>query len=314
MQYSFAPMEGLTDSVYRRLHHKYFPGIDRYFMPFLSPTVHRTLTLREERELPPADSETFSAVPQLLTKNPEDFLWAAEQCMERGYREVNLNAGCPSGTVVSKGKGSGMLSDPEALDRFLDRVFSGTPIAVSVKTRLGLEQPQEFLRLLEIYNRYPIRELIVHPRVRRDFYETPVREESFRYALENSTNPICYNGNLCCLEDISKFSQKYPQVQSVMLGRGLIGDPGMLTPGGTDVRALENLYHELLDSYIAVFGGARNAMFRLKENWRYLLCRFEDSERLGRQLRKTTDVAQYRAITTELFRNHPLKKKLEPDW
>ena len=141
MQYSFAPMEGLTDSVYRRLHHKYFPGIDRYFMPFLSPTVHRTLTLREERELPPADSETFSAVPQLLTKNPEDFLWAAEQCMERGYREVNLNAGCPSGTVVSKGKGSGMLSDPEALDRFLDRVFSGTPIAVSVKTRLGLEQP-----------------------------------------------------------------------------------------------------------------------------------------------------------------------------
>ena len=314
MQYSFAPMEGLTDSVYRRLHHKYFPGIDRYFMPFLSPTVHRTLTLREERELPPADSETFSAVPQLLTKNPEDFLWAAEQCMERGYREVNLNAGCPSGTVVSKGKGSGMLSDPEALDRFLDRVFSGTPIAVSVKTRLGLEQPHEFLRLLEIYNRYPIRELIVHPRVRRDFYETPVREESFRYALENSTNPICYNGNLCCLEDISKFSQKYPQVQSVMLGRGLIGDPGMLTPGGTDVRALESFYNELLETYIVLFGGARNAMFRLKENWRYLLCRFEDSEKLGRQLRKTTDVAQYRAITTELFRNHPLKKKLEPDW
>ena len=93
MRYYFAPMEGLTDSIYRRIHHKYFPGVDRYYMPFISPTVHRQLTHKEDRELPLADSEAFVAIPQVLTKVPEDFLWAAQVCAARGYSEVNLNVG-----------------------------------------------------------------------------------------------------------------------------------------------------------------------------------------------------------------------------
>ena len=123
MRYYLAPLEGITDSIYRRIHHKYFPGIDRYYMPFISPTIHRQLTHKEARELPLADSVAFEAIPQILTKVPEDFLWAAQVCADRGYTEVNLNAGCPSGTVVSKGKGSGMLRDVDELDRFLETVF-----------------------------------------------------------------------------------------------------------------------------------------------------------------------------------------------
>ena len=163
MEYYFAPMEGLTDSVYRRLHHKFFSGVDKYYMPFFSPTVHRSLTEREARELPLADSESFTAVPQLLTKSAEDFLWAARQCADRGYGEVNLNLGCPSGTVFSKGKGSGMLRDPDGLERFLDTIFASSPLPISLKTRLGVEDSEEFERLLEIYNRYPVSLLIVHP-------------------------------------------------------------------------------------------------------------------------------------------------------
>ena len=314
MRHYFAPMEGLTDSIYRRLHHKYFPGVDRYYMPFLSPTIHRTLTNKEERELPTADSVEFTAVPQVLTKVPEDFLWAAEQCRDRGYTEVNWNIGCPSGTVVSKGKGAGMLSDPDGLDRFLDTVFSGCPIDISVKTRLGVNDPGEFPALLEIFNRYPIKELTIHPRVRKDFYSSPVREEAFRYGLEHSKNPVCFNGNLCSVSDIQNFSKKYPQVDAVMIGRGLIGDPGMLSPGGSTAEAMEAFYAELLESYIEAFGGSRNAMFRLKENWRYLLCRFEGSEKLGKRLRKTTDMNEYKAITAQIFHTLPLKAKLEPDW
>lgn len=314
MQYYFAPMEGLTDSIYRRLHHKYFPGVDRYYMPFFSPTIHRTLTHKENRELPMADSVDFAAIPQVLTKVPEDFLWAAEQCCDRGYTEVNLNIGCPSGTVVSKGKGAGMLADVDALDRFLDTVFQSCPIDVSVKTRLGVNSEEEFPALMEIFNRYPIRELTIHPRVRKDFYSTPVREDGFRYALENSRNPLCYNGNLCSLEDIQTFSRKFPQVDAVMIGRGLIGDPGMVSPGGTTAQTTEAFYKELLESYIEAFGSSRNAMFRLKENWRYLLCRFENSEKLGKRLRKTTDINEYRSITAQIFRTLPLKEKLEPDW
>lgn len=313
MRYYFAPMEGLTDSIYRRLHHKYFGGIDRYYMPFLSPTIHRTLTHKEDRELPMADSVSFCAIPQILTKIPEDFLWAAQVCADRGYKEVNLNVGCPSGTVVSKGKGSGMLRDCTELDRFLDAVFQSCPLPISVKTRLGLENPEDFAALLEVFNRYPIQELTVHPRVRKDFYKEPVREEWFRYAYENSKNPLCYNGNLMTKNQADAIAGQYPNVESVMIGRALIADPGMLC-GGTTAKALEGFLGELTEEYIREFSSARNAMFRLKENWGFLRHRFEDSDRLWKKLRKTTDIHEYNAITSEILHTLPLTEGLNVIW
>ena len=306
MRYYFAPMEGLTDSIYRRLHHKYFPGVDRYYMPFLSPTIHRQLTHKEDRELPMADSVPFPAVPQVLTKVPEDFLWAAEVCRDRGYDEVNLNIGCPSGTVVSKGKGSGMLRNPSELDRFLEEIFSASPLPVSVKTRLGLENSEEFPAILEVLNRYPIRELTIHPRVRKQFYDGTVDMDMFDYAVQNSTNPLCYNGDILSLQQAETLLQKYPQIQSVMIGRGLIADPGMLS-GGTDIAALEGFMNELMAVYEVEFGGSRNAIFRLKENWGFLHNRFEGCDKLWKRLRKTTDAAEFKSISAEIFHTLPLK-------
>ena len=307
MHYYFAPMEGVTDSVYRRLHHRYFGGVDRYYMPFLSPTMHRTLSHKENRELPVADDLPFVAVPQILTKSAEDFLWAAQVCHERGYREINLNTGCPSGTVVAKGKGAGMLGSVDELDRFLDVIFKDSPVPISVKTRLGLTDPGEFPALLDMFNRYPIRELTVHPRVRKQFYQGDVDMEMFRYATANSLNPLCYNGDLSSRQDCEKIASEFPGVESVMLGRALVGDPGMLLPGGTDIKALEQFHDALLEEYLVLFGGSRNAMFRLKENWSFLLNRFEDSEKLSKRLRKTTDLGEYCAIAAEIF--HTLKLK-----
>jgi tRNA-dihydrouridine synthase len=210
--------------------------------------------------------------------------------------------------VVAKGKGSGMLADPDNLDRFLDAVFSASPLPVSVKSRLGVTDPQEFPRLMEIYNQYPIVELTLHPRVRKAFYSGSVDMEMFAYCAENSKNPVCYNGDICSLEDIERIKVRFPQVDSVMIGRGLIGDPGMLTPGGTTVEALEGLFDAMLNEYLTAFGGSRNAMFRLKEHWGMLIHRFEDSEKLGKRLRKTTDMEEYKAITREIFHTLPLKK------
>lgn len=306
MRYYFAPMEGLTDSIYRAVHHTYFGGVDRYYMPFLSPTVHRSMTPREERELPMADSVPFSAVPQLLTKVSEDFLWAAQQCADRGYDEVNLNIGCPSGTVVSKGKGSGMLRDLDALDRFLEEIFHASALPISVKTRIGLEDPEEFPAILEIYNRYPIKELTVHPRVRKQFYDGDVDLDMFRYAYAHSKNPLCYNGDITSLSQADTLQTQFPRVQSVMIGRGLVADPGMLR-GGTEKESLQRFMNELLERYTDAFGGSRNAMFRLKENWSMLHSRFEGSEKLWKRLRKTTDLGEYKSITAQIFETLPLK-------
>ena len=314
MRYYFAPMEGLTDSIYRRLHHTYFSGVDRYYTPFLSPTVHRGLTAREAREIPRADTLAYEAVPQLLTKVSEDFLWLTGVCADLGYKEVNLNTGCPSGTVTAKGKGSGMLRDLQSLEAFLDAVFEKSPLPISIKTRIGFYDKDEFPAILELYNKYPVKELTIHPRIRAQFYKGSVDMDSFRYALEHSKNPLCYNGDLISLKKVQDFRKDFPQVEAVMIGRGLVGDPGMLSPGGTDVAALEGFYDELFAVYTDIFGGTRNAMFRLKENWRHLLCKFEDSEKLGKKLRKTTDAAEYKAITREIFRTLSLREEMQPDW
>ncbi len=308
MRYYFAPMEGLTDSIFRRLHHKYFPGVDRYYTPFFSPTVHRALTPKEARELPPAESVDFCVIPQLLTKVPEDILWLAEQCKDLGYEEVNLNLGCPSGTVTAKGKGSGMLRDLDALDLFLEGIFSKKPIDISIKTRIGFGSNEEFPALLDIFNCYPVKELTIHPRVRSQFYSGEPDMDAFTYAVENSKNPLCYNGDLRSLSDVDAFHQKFPKVGSVMIGRGLLSNPGMVTPGGTDVKTLEAFYGELLEEYLVAFGGSRNAMFRLKEHWGMLIGQFEGSEKLGKRLRKTTDLGEYKAITKEIFHTLPFNR------
>ena len=305
MQYYFAPMEGLTDSIYRKEHHRFFGGVDRYYMPFFSPTVHRSLTARESRDLPAADSVSFTAVPQILTKVPEDFLWAAQVCRDLGYAEINLNIGCPSGTVVAKGKGSGMLRDLEGLARFFDSVFPTSPLPISVKTRLGLESPEEFEKILALYNCYPIRELTIHPRVRKEFYTGDVHREWFAYAVKNSVHPLCFNGELRSLSDVEALQKQYPDLNAVMIGRGLIADPGMFR-GGTDIATLEAFLNALMDDYEEAFSGCRNALFRMKENWAYLHDRFAGSEKLGKKMRKTTDAAEFRRLSSELLHTCPM--------
>ena len=199
-----------------------------------------------------------------------------------------------------------MLRDIENLDRFLDAVFHASVLPISVKTRLGLENPEEFPALLEVLSRYPIRELTIHPRVRKEFYAGSVHMELFDYAMENSKNPLCYNGDILTLSQVDALAQKYPRLEAVMIGRGLIADPGMLS-GGTDVKALEAFMNELMEVYEVEFGGSRNAIFRLKENWGFLHDRFEGSEKLWKRLRKTTDAAEFKSITSQIFHTLPLK-------
>lgn len=306
MNYYFAPMEGLTDSIYRLQHHRFFGGVDRYYMPFFSPTIHRTLTSKETRELPRADSVPFTVVPQVMTKCAEDFLWAAEVVRDLGYNEINLNIGCPSGTVVAKGKGSGMLRDLEELTKFFDSIFAVSSLPVTVKTRIGLESPEEFPAVLELYNRYPIKELTIHPRVRKQFYEGQVHREWFTYAVQHSTIPLCFNGDIRTLYDVSILQEEYPGLNAVMIGRGLIADPGMLV-GGTDIGTLESFLNALMDDYAVEFASCRNALFRMKENWAYLHDRFTGSDKLWKKMRKTTDAAEFRRLSAELLHTCPMK-------
>ena len=230
MRIDAAPLQGITTYIYRRAHAEIFGGVDRYFMPFLSPAAEHIITDRELRDILPAHNRGIDAVPQVMTRKAEDFLWAAGELAAMGYREINLNLGCPSGTVTAKGKGAGFLTDPAGLDAFFAEVFrAGMPAGtnLTVKTRLGMKDEGEFPALLEIYNRYPIGELTIHPRIREDFYKRPVRRDAFAAALADCRLPVCYNGDIVTAADAAAVRERFPTVDAWMLGRGLIADPAL---------------------------------------------------------------------------------------
>lgn len=319
MKLYFAPMEGITDYIFRNTHHRYFPGAEKYYTPFFSPTNDGRFPPRNMRDFDREVNRGISVVPQLLTKHGADFLWAARILADLGYEEINLNLGCPSGTVTAKGKGSGLLSDPEGLKRLLDEIFAAPPTAVSVKTRLGRSDPEEFPKLLELFNRYPIAELTIHCRVGADFYRKPARPEAFALPLRESKAPVCYNGDLNTQERIRQFQNQYPAASAVMLGRGAVADPALIRRlrGGeaAERETLRRYTEELYEAYSSAFGSPKSALGRMKEIWFYQICLFEGAEKYEKRLKKTASPEEYRDLTARIFGELPLRTEgAAPNW
>ena len=308
MNYYAAPMEGLTDRVWRQAHQKWFGWAGapaKYYAPFLSPPENRVLIKKKMAELAPEANPGAPVVPQLLAKDGALAAWMVGQLRQLGYTEVNLNFGCPSGTVTAKGKGSGMLRDLDKLDAFLAALFAEAEGPLTVKTRLGVEKPEEFAAVLEVYNRYPIAELTIHPRVMRQQYRGIADREAFAKALPECRMPVCYNGDLTTVEQLRALEADFPAVQSLMVGRGIIADPALFRqalggPAATkeELRGyLDDLYH----GYTALFGSAGCAISRMKGHWFYLIHRFEGSERLEKQLRKLREPWEYETVVNQIF-------------
>ena len=199
MNYYTAPMEGLTDRIWRQAHQRWFgaPGAPaRYYAPFISPPENRVLIKKKMAELDPAANPGAPVIPQLLAKDGALVAWMIGELRKMGYTEVNLNFGCPSGTVTAKGKGAGMLRDLSKLEVFLDEVFSQAEGPISVKTRLGVTSPEEFEAILDLYDRCPICELTIHPRVMRQLYRGEADRAAFAKYLPHCQMPVCYNGDI----------------------------------------------------------------------------------------------------------------------
>lgn len=313
MTLDFAPMEGITSRDFREVHAAYFPGVDRYWIPFLSPTASHELTARQLRELDPGPLGCDRLVPQILTRNADDFLWAAAAIGALGYREVNLNLGCPSGTVVSKGKGAGMLRDPATLDRFLETVFAAAPLPISVKTRIGVDEVKEWETLLPIFARYPIRELTVHPRTRREFYKGSVHLDAFRQAMEALPFSLRCNGNLFTVADVRRTETDFPKLSGVMLGRGLLADPALIVRcrgGKRDRSAFISFHEELAARYLAAMHPDGAVLPKFKELWLYLSLLLAD-EPAWKRLRKCSRWAEFHPLALELLQNAELTEEAD---
>lgn len=305
MKLYLAPLEGITGHVFRRALCTCFGSVDKYFIPFIKPNQRGHLSSRERQDVLPENNKGMHAIPQILTNSVEDFVRTAGKLEKYGYQEINLNLGCPSGTVVSKGRGSGFLAFPEELDRFLDAVFEQTNVAISIKTRIGKESPKEFARLLEIYNRYPVRELIIHPRIQRDVYKNHPDWEVFREACKKSKNPLCYNGDLFSEEAYERAAKAFPMVDTWMFGRGILMNPGLcrqIRQGiRTDKETLRRFHDQLYGDYQEVLPGARTILFKMKELWSFLAPAFTNYEKYAKKIKKAEKLGAYEETVDALF-------------
>ena len=310
---SLAPMEGLTGHTFRQIHAACFGALDRYYTPFLAPPhVGSSFGGKAYKEIDPARNQGFDVVPQLLTKNADEFVWAAELLAKMGYREVNLNVGCPSGTVVAKGKGAGFLRSVDELDAFLGEICRRSPIPVSVKTRIGIAEDAEYDEILATYRHHPLAELIVHPRVQKDRYRGVPRREPYGETLRTAPFPVAYNGDIFTCGDMDALLAAYPETRHVMLGRGILANPALarMLGGGPalTLAELEGFHDKLFCAYEAEMGG--NAVFRMKEWWFYAKCAFADPLSVHRAVRKVRTVKDYRAAIERIFRDGKLADAL----
>lgn len=294
MKYYLAPMEGITGYIYRNSYNKYFNNIDKFFTPFITPNTSKSFKTKELRDLLPENNEGLNVVPQILTNDSEGFISTAKKLKELGYNEINLNLGCPSGTVVSKYRGSGFLAKREELDKFLDEIFKMDDMKISIKTRIGKDKPEEFYELINIYNKYPLEELIIHPRTREDFYGNKPNLEIFKDALSLSKSSVCYNGDIFTVKDYNNFIDCFPSVEKIMIGRGILANPGLLDDikesKSLDKEKLKEFHNEIFMNYRKVFNEDKNAIYRMKELWGYMIYIFSDDKKYIKKNKKSTEI------------------------
>ena len=309
MKIYFAPLEGITGYVFRNAYEKYYGGIDKYFTPFISPHTKKLMDTREKRDILPENNKGLHIVPQVLTNTAEDLIDICKQLKEDyGYEEVNLNLGCPSKTVTTKGKGSGFLQTPDEMDEFFDRFFKVADVKLSIKTRIGYWEVEEAERLFHMYERYPFEEIIIHPRLGMQMYQGTPYYEVFENYLERTKHSLCYNGDINTLEQLNTLNAKWENCDKYMLGRGLIARPGILHNASVEGALLSHeewntfkqFHDEIVDGYDAYMCGDRNTLFKMKELWTWWAVQFPGQEKILKKIKKANDLKEYKGLVNSL--------------
>lgn len=305
-QFYFAPMEGITGYLFRNEFHRQFDTnheITKYFGPFVAATREGLTKSRDQKDVNPQNNQGITLVPQLLGNSGEYAIPYLEKFEELGYGEVNLNIGCPYGTVVSKKKGAGLLAQTELLENYLEAIFAwkdrtGSTLSVSVKTRSGMNRHEEWEELLEIYNQYPLSELILHPRIGTDLYANHPQTQDFAYAVFHSRHTLCYNGDLFTKEDFGEMKQLFPENTRWMFGRGLLVNPSLLREiqGGPAISREEFLNYQdnITNNYVNQKWGDKTVLFKMKELWNYWQYLFKSQDReSGNSVEENTREPEY---------------------
>lgn len=318
MKIYLAPLRGITDCIYRTTFSRYFKGVDRVMAPFISSLSSTNGTRRIKpsylSDISPENNKNTDLIPQILSNDPDDFLFTAQHIFDLGWLEINWNLGCPSPMVTKKKRGSGLLPHQDKICRVLDVVTARYPNRISIKTRLGLDSAAELDRLLPVLDQYPLTEIIIHPRLGRQMYKGRADIEAFRNCRPLTRHRLVYNGDITDQDSYMRVCQRLPEVKSIMLGRGLIADPflsagvkagGLYLKSDSDRDILEIFLNDLLRQYRERLCGDSHILGRLKGIWRYMAVLFENSAKISKKITKTKDLNHYTEVVKRVFAEVP---------
>ena len=303
-----APLQGMTDRTYRNLFPLYFKGLDLAVAPFISATKSKKPGSLL-REYSPDKNTGIPTIPQIMSSDPDDFTRLANVLYDIGYGEVNWNLGCPFRMVVKKGRGAGMLCRPDRIEAFLEKTVPDLKPKLSIKLRLGLKDPGEILRLMPIFNRFPLEELIIHPRTGAQMYGGNVDLDRFGNCLDLSQHRVVYNGDIAEVQTYERLAGHFGSVHRWMIGRGLLGNPFLAEeikthiekPYDEKVQILRAFHDHLFAEYSQILSGPAHITNKMKEVWTYTGSFLRNREKIRKKINKTHHRDAYIDAVNKIF-------------
>ncbi len=312
---SLGPFQGITDAPFRNVFKRHFGGIDKFYTPFFTG-IHKEEHAKnlQGEEIDPLYNDVETLTPQILSTDAEEILRFAKQCQQLGYKEINLNMGCPFPRVANKKRGCGLLPYPDKVEAMLERVFEEIDIKFSVKCRLGYFDPKEIDAILPIFNKFPISELIIHPRIGKQLYKGEADVERFKALIPYINAPLVYNGDIVSEESFNRISNAVQPVNQFMLGRGILANPFLAEQIKNDKASThdktERLHNYVIDLYedrLHHAGGSPKVLGRMKELWSYLMNSFEEPQVVWRKIKKINALKEYEEAVETIFKEIAIK-------
>jgi len=304
-----SPLQGFTDFRFRNAFQKFFGGIDQYIAPYIRVKGNLEIKAASKRDILPENNQALDLVPQIITKDADEFLFVADHIQNLGYNELNWNLGCPYPMVAKRGMGSGLLNSPDKINEILKRVSAESDIQLSIKMRLGYEDSREIFRVLPVLEPYPLTNIAIHPRIGKQLYKGEVDLVSFAECLGESSHKIFYNGDITSLQRFREMKDRFPGISNWMIGRGLIADPFLPAMIKADYPVYpENRYeifssfHDILfSSYEEALSGPKHTLMKMYSFWEYFIYAFPSSPKGLKKIRKAQSITAYREAVRQLI-------------
>ncbi|WP_152287610.1 tRNA dihydrouridine synthase [Flavicella marina] len=310
-----SPLQGFTDFRFRNAFHKYFGGIDTFYAPYIRMNGKIVIKNSYKRDLELANNDTLEVIPQIMTNSDEEFLFVVKYIQELGYKELNWNLGCPYPMVTKKGMGSGLICQPQKIDHILKRVHNETDITVSMKMRMGYDNPDEIQDVFPILDKYPLKNIAIHARIGKQLYKGGVDLDSFQKCIDNTKHKLYYNGDITSVASFQKLQERFPSIDHWMIGRGLIADPflpKMIKENTTKypenaIDTFRTFHDTIYQQYDEFLSGPTPIRMKMLGFWEYFSQSFDNPQKVFKKIKKAKNINNYQVAVKEILANKEFK-------